>query len=161
VDDVRVGIAEFSLAEAPVTLVAHGLGSCVAVALYDPIRKAGGLAHALLPAPPSKTEAVHPLATYVETAVMQMVGALEAQGSSRVDLVAKLVGGSRMFDTYNERIVSVGERNLEKALEVLAGLGIPVLSQETGGDQGRSLEFDLRNGVVRVHKVRTAEPVVL
>lgn len=156
----RVGIAEYRLASAPEILAAHGLGSCVAVTLYDPVRKVGGLAHALLPAPVPEVSDAHP-ATYVATAVQEMVVGLEGEGSSRADLVAKLVGGSRMFDNYNARIVSVGERNLEKAFEVLAGLGIPVHGQETGGNCGRSLEFDLNNGEVKVRKVRAAEPTVL
>jgi len=156
----RVGIAEYRLASAPAILAAHGLGSCVAVTLYDPVRKVGGLAHALLPAPVPEVSVAQP-ATYVVTAVLEMVEGLEGQGSSRADLVAKLVGGSRMFDNYNERIESVGERNLEKALEVLAGLGIPVRAQETGGNHGRSLEFDLNNGVVKVSKVRAPEPTLL
>ena len=34
-------------------LVAYGLGSCVAVCLYDPVIKVGGMLHALLPSPPN------------------------------------------------------------------------------------------------------------
>ena len=46
---LQVGIAELEVARAPATLKALALGSCVAVILHDPVVKAGGLAHVLLP----------------------------------------------------------------------------------------------------------------
>ena len=46
---VKVCIGEFRLAAAGEQLVIHGLGSCVAVVLYDQNLKIGGLAHIMLP----------------------------------------------------------------------------------------------------------------
>ena len=45
----NVGIGEYRVARPPAVLVSLGLGSCVGVALYDPERKVGGLAHIMLP----------------------------------------------------------------------------------------------------------------
>jgi len=156
---LSVDIAEYRLGEAPDVLVAYGLGSCVAVALYDPSNRCGGLAHALLPTPPM-FEAKRP-ATYVETAIAALVEALEQRGSSRDGLLAKLVGGSQMFEAYCDSVDSIGTRNLSKAREVLERMKIPVVAQDTGGDQGRSLEFALDSGSVSVRKVREPEPLLL
>jgi len=154
---VQVGIAQYRVAEAPTTLVARGLGSCLAVMLYDEVGRRGGLAHVLLPAP--RQGHMHTKsATYVTTAIAGMVRELEKAGSQRDDLVAKLVGGSQMFSAAYEQTEAVGTRNLAEALEVLAEYTIPVVAQETGGNCGRSLEFNLASGCVLISTVRAAEP---
>ena len=159
-EKVRVGIAEYRLAEEPDALVAYGLGSCLAVAIYDSRAKRGGLAHALLPEPLPMVDVAQP-ATYVDKAVIEMVAEIEKQGSVRADLVAKIVGGSQMFETFGSTIESIGVRNLRKAGEVLEQLGIPVVADETGGNQGRSMEFNLSSGEVQVFKVRQVEPTII
>ena len=50
----RVGIAQAHIDRAPVILKAYGLGSCIAVSLYDPDTGLGGLGHMLLPCRPGK-----------------------------------------------------------------------------------------------------------
>ena len=45
---------ELRVSEAPDRLAIHGLGSCVAVFVYDPGARIGGLAHILLPGPPMR-----------------------------------------------------------------------------------------------------------
>ena len=46
---IRVSMADFKVAKAPSQLITTGLGSCVGVALYDPVAKVAGLAHIMLP----------------------------------------------------------------------------------------------------------------
>jgi chemotaxis protein CheD len=159
-EKVRVGIADYRLAEEPEALVAYGLGSCLAVAIYDPRSRRGGLAHALLPEPLPMVGAAQS-ASYVDTAINEMVTEIEKRGSNRADLIAKLVGASQMFETIGSTIEAIGVRNLRKAGEVLDQLGIPVAAEETGGNQGRSLEFNLTNGEVQVYKVRQVEPTII
>ncbi|MBL8978615.1 MAG: chemotaxis protein CheD, partial [Gemmatimonadetes bacterium] len=44
-----VGVAECTAGGADAVLATLGLGSCVAVILFDPDRRIGGMAHILLP----------------------------------------------------------------------------------------------------------------
>jgi chemotaxis protein CheD len=48
---IVVGVGELAIAEHPQVLVTQALGSCVGVVLWDPVRRAGGMAHIMLPAP--------------------------------------------------------------------------------------------------------------
>ena len=50
----QVSIAESKIDRAPTVLKAYGLGSCVAVALYDPGTRLGGMGHMLLPDRPTE-----------------------------------------------------------------------------------------------------------
>lgn len=150
----RVGIAEWRVAETPAILVAYGLGSCVGIVLYDPEGRIGGLAHTLLPAPRPGLEDVRP-AKFVESALRVMVEALVQKGADKSRLGAKIVGGANMFaPVYHPAQESIGTRNVQAARRTLEALGIPLLGEDTGGDHGRTLEFDLATGQVHVRTVR-------
>ena len=44
-----VGMADMNVAKDKGILITLGLGSCVGIALYDPVVKVAGLAHCMLP----------------------------------------------------------------------------------------------------------------
>ena len=71
---------EIKIAEEPDKLVALGLGSCVAITLYDPEEKIGGLAHAMLPKNRGSTKQP---GKYVDTAVDKLVEKLEERGAKK------------------------------------------------------------------------------
>jgi chemotaxis protein CheD len=153
----RVGIAEFRVAAAPLLLKAYGLGSCVAISLYDPERAIGGLAHSLLPQRRS-VEPVIGLAKYVEVAIQLMVGELEEMGASRQRLVAKIVGGANMFAAEDQSLMgSIGIRNAQAARKTLAAIGIQLVAEDVGGNRGRTVEFDLATGELLVYCARGKE----
>ena len=49
-NSLSVGLGELVISSDPEdVLVAYGLGSCVGIAMYNPVTKTGGLLHAVLP----------------------------------------------------------------------------------------------------------------
>ena len=48
-DLIKVGMADYKDGRSPSTLISYGLGSCIGVSLYDPVKKVGGLLHIMLP----------------------------------------------------------------------------------------------------------------
>ncbi len=131
------------------TLSISGLGSCVAIVLYDAVCRVGGLAHVLLPEPSySKRERLWLFAT---TAIPALVKEMEEAGADSSHLTARLVGGASMFqDLLPPDRPNIGQRNIAAARATLAEANIPVIAEEVGGDVGRSLEFDLGNGAIRI-----------
>lgn len=157
----RVNIAQSHIDRGPTTLRASGLGSCVAVGLFDPETLIGGLGHMLLPHRPD----AGPLglaSKYVDAGIFQMVDELVRAGANRDGLVAKIAGGANMFETsYQTLINSIGARNAKSARETLASLGIPLLGAEVGGNRGRTVEFDLATGNMMVYCAHDDEHVTL
>lgn len=148
----RVGIADIVVASEAEVLVSYGLGSCLAVALYDPDNRLGGLAHTLLPEP-LRGVAVDRPGKFVTTALRFLRDELVAAGANPQRLVAKLCGGARMFQ-LTSAVGSIGERNVEAARAELAALEIPLVAEDVGGSQGRTCEFHLADGKVLVRLAR-------
>ena len=48
---IKVGMADMKMCAAPDKLTTLGLGSCVGIALYDPVTKISGMIHIMLPCP--------------------------------------------------------------------------------------------------------------
>lgn len=157
----RISIAQARIDRAPAVLKAYGLGSCLAVGLYDPLNRVGGLAHLLLPSHPSRSP-LGDQGKYVDAGIRQMVEELVLFGAEHAKLVAKIAGGANMFESeYKTLINSIGARNAKSARETLNELGIPLLGEEVGGNRGRTVELDLASGMMIVYSARDGEKVVL
>ncbi len=160
-DRLSVGIAEIRIAEPPARLVTYGLGSCVAITLFDAERCLGGLAHTLLPSA-HRSGDVHRPAKFVDAAIEAMAAELVARGAARQRLAAKIFGGANMFEPLlGAADNAVGARNIRSARETLVALAIPLLAEDVGGNFGRTVEFDLASGRVRVRAVRGREGEML
>jgi chemotaxis protein CheD len=116
------------------------------------------MAHTLLPTNrPTLEQELRP-AKFVNSAIELMVAELLARGAGRARLTAKLFGGANMFEPLvGSAENSVGSRNIRSAREVLAAQGVPLAAADVGGNFGRTVEFDLATGQVRVHVVRGRE----
>jgi chemotaxis protein CheD len=147
------------VARAPARLAIHGLGSCVAVFVYDPQARVGGLAHVLLPSPPAG--ASDGAGRYATTAVAAIVEESIRLGARRAVLLAKVTGGARMFtiDAESPR-ATVGDKNVEAALRALHEMGIDVAGTDVGGGRGRTIVADLSDGTLTITTARGRPRVV-
>lgn len=135
----RLGIGDHVVVTKPALLTTSGLGSCVGVALYDDYERAG-LAHCMLPSAAETDDEDAQPAKYVDTGVDVLYDELTDAGAAAGGLRAKVVGGSDMLGFSGGP--TVGERNAAAARAALEERGVPLVAADTGGEQGRSLEFE-------------------
>jgi chemotaxis protein CheD len=148
-----VTIGEAKTAGAGTVLYTLGLGSCVAIVLFDGESRIGGLAHALLPEPRAGRKHLPP-ARYASTAVPALLELMEAAGASRRRIRARLAGGASMFDAIlTEGGRQLGMRNVDAARSALARAGIPVDREDVGGTHGRSVYVHIDDGRMIVSSV--------
>lgn len=149
----HVRIAHIAVSKDGGRLVAVGLGSCVAVTLYDRGTGIGGMAHILLPDPSAARDDSNP-GRFASTAVPLLREALVAAGA-RGPFEAKLVGGAALFGTMlGNGGQQMGARNVEATRKALVSLRIPIVASDTGGAVGRTVSFDVINGSLEVRSVR-------
>ena len=156
-----VGIAELKTAGDGESLASLGLGSCVAVAIYDKKNHLGALAHVMLPCKDfGKRREGENMLKYADVAVPEALRLLEKMGSNRIFLEAKIAGGACMFDLFKESQSDVGSRNVTAVRKILEELKIPVVGADTGGSKGRSVELRTGSGEFYVRTVRGKEKLV-
>lgn len=135
------------------TIITLGLGSCVAIMLYDPKVPAGAMAHVLLPSR-SLARDTGNAAKFPETAVPLLVDRLRQLGAEPRRLVAKLAGGASMFAALlTPGNIQMGERNVVAARNALRAAGIPVMGEAVGGTAGRTVRLDIVTGVAELRSV--------
>jgi len=156
-DKILVRTGQYMVSNNSHILMALGLGSCVAITLYDEEEKTGGLLHYLLPFNPYNRKR----AKYADTGIELLLLKMTEFGANRSKLKAKLFGGAFMFgDLIKDRQNSIGMRNIKKGRKVLKDLCIPIIGEDVGGNYGRSIEFEQSTGIVRINSYAKGEKTI-
>ena len=130
------------------------LGSCVAVTLWHPKLRIGGMAHYMLPQRPSHA-ADQPLdGRYAEEVMLMFQRELQHTKTRPADYRVKLFGGGRMFAHVQKakRHVDVSDRNVEIGRQLMVQHGFKIHAEDLGGDGHRNVVFDLWSGDVWLKK---------
>ena len=145
-DRISLYAGEVAASQLPVVLDTL-LGSCVAVCMYDPALRAGGMNHILLPNCRAEEKSprcgVH--------AMELLINALMKLGGDRRRFVAKAFGGANVLQGI--KMPPIGDRNARFVREFLALEKIPLVAQRMGGTHAVHLYFHTDTGKVTVHTV--------
>ncbi|MBI5562172.1 MAG: chemotaxis protein CheD [Deltaproteobacteria bacterium] len=124
------------------------LGSCVAVCLWDPILRIGGMNHYLLPL--WNGDGL-PTPRYGNVAIPMLVEKLLSIGGRRENLRAKVFGGANVLESVGG-LMEVGSRNVTLAEDTLVQEEISIIGHDVGGTAGRKVIFFTESGDVFVRK---------
>jgi chemotaxis protein CheD len=119
-------------------LVTTILGSCVAVCLYDPVVKIGGINHFMLPLWNGQGLASP---KYGNIAIEKLIEKMSSLGCEPTRLQAKVFGGGEVIQS-NVSQFNIGERNIRIAYDMLEEYKIPIVGQSVGGKYGRKILFN-------------------
>lgn len=152
---VTVGIGEMAVsASADEVLATHALGSCLAIALYDPVLRIGGMAHCMLPVSRVNTDkAREKPAMFVDLGVPALLTAMFNCGCRKKDLVTRVAGAARTMDTAN--LFRIGERNYAVFRKIMWKNGMLIRAEDVGGERARSLSLVIATGQVLVRSEGT------
>lgn len=137
------------------------LGSCVAMTLWHPRLRVGGIAHFMLPSrsrPRRRGEALD--ARYADEAMELFSARVCALRTKAVDYEVKLFGGGNMFP-HMVRVKDCSDvscRNVQAARRLVGEHGFTLKAEHLGGNGHRALIFDLRDGVVYLRHAGQCQP---
>jgi len=123
------------------------LGSCVAICLWDPVSRIGGINHYMLP---NWSGNDLPSPKYGNIAIDKLLEKLAQLGARKENLKAKIFGGGELIESKANGAY-IGERNIRVARMILEEKKIPIVASSTGGKKGRKILFFTDSGEVR-HK---------
>lgn len=155
---IGVGACAVS-ADPSTTLVTYALGSCIAVLIYDPVTRVGGLLHYMLPESSlDQTKAQKNPYMFADTGIPLLFQNAYKLGAVRNRLLVHVLGGAQIIsasDSFN-----IGKRNHMVLRKIFWKAGILVQHEEVGGTQSRTVRLELETGriVMRSGQAETVLP---
>ncbi len=141
-----VGISEMLISEdVEDVLVTYSLGSCVALSIYDPTTRIGGLIHCMLPLSKTNPEkaAKNPF-MFTDTGIAAMLDGVFKKGARRKNLVAKVIGGAARVAASD--VFEIGKRNYTVLRKVLWKNNILIAAEDVGGPTSRTVFLHIGTG---------------
>jgi chemotaxis protein CheD len=146
-----VGMGELVVsADEGVTLVTYALGSCLGVAVYDPVARVGGMLHAMLPSSevdPARAAALPAL--FVDTGVPELFRTCYSRGARKERLLVTIAGASGLSGEDADQF-RIGKRNLLMARQLFWKNSVLVHGGEVGGSVSRTLSLNIGDGQVLI-----------
>jgi len=153
-----VGIADLKISKQPDdVIVTYALGSCLGVAIFDPVAGVGGMLHVMLPMSTiDPTKAQDNPCMFVDTGVPKLFHQCYEAGAKRDRLVIKVAGGANLNGTMEDRF-EIGKRNFLVFRKLLWRNGLLLASHDVGGHHSRTMALYLADGqtTVKVNGVET------
>ncbi|MFA6384276.1 MAG: chemotaxis protein CheD [Candidatus Omnitrophota bacterium] len=157
---IEVQMGKLEMAQIPERLITRGLGSCLGITIFDPIKHIGAMVHPMLPDIEKSKIKSNP-SRFVNSGIRLALEELEKRGCFRSRLEVKMFGGAHMFSFINaDSALNVGQKNIEMAHAIFKELNLKILAEEVGGTFGRTIELDTESGKVLVKTVSWGEKVV-
>jgi chemotaxis protein CheD len=141
-----IGVGDCVVTNNPeATLVTYALGSCIAVLIYDPIVKVGGLLHYMLPdSNLDKDKAQLRPFMFADTGIPLLFHQAYALGAVKVRLDVAVFGGAQVIaanETFN-----IGKRNHLTLRKIFWQAGILTRREDVGGVLARTVRLEMGDG---------------
>jgi len=144
-----VGVSDMKISATPGDIiVTHALGSCLGIAIHDPVAEVGGILHVALPLSsmaPEKAKA-NPY-MFVDTGLPRFFREAYAAGAVKGRLVIKVAGGANLSNSRNDRF-AIGKRNCVMLRKLFWQNGVLVDAEDVGGDIPRTMYLEVGTGRV-------------
>lgn len=144
--DVVVGISDLKISDKDTEcLVTYALGSCIAVAVYDPQVKVGGLLHYMLPdstLDPQKARE-HP-GMFADTGIPLLFKSCYKLGAEKKRMIIKIAGGARIMDDTN--YFRIGQKNLTALRKIFWKNNVLIDAEDIGENFNRTVRLEMSTG---------------
>ena len=141
-----VGVADGLVSsESETTLVTYALGSCIALAICDPVNGVGGLVHFMLPESALDTaKAEKNPWMFADTGIPLLFQRAAECGADRRKLRIWAAGGSQLMDEAG--VFNIGKRNYLATRKLLWKAGVMLSGEDVGGTISRTVRLDVAAG---------------
>ena len=136
------------------------LGSCVAVTLWHPVKRIGGMCHFLLPTRPRRPDEASD-GRYGDEALEAMVQHIKLSRTDPREYQAHLYGGADTMPDGANLKFNVGERNIEQGWSLIDRFGFQLQGVDVGEDVPRTVTLTLATGEVEMRRGAGKAPLNL
>ena len=143
-----VGVADLAVSnKVEEVLVTYSLGSCIAVVIYDPSVKVGGMLHYMLPESSlDATKAQRVPAMFADTGIPMLFKQSYRLGAKKSNMIVKVVGGAQILD--EKGVFNIGKRNYLALRKIFWKNNVMVSAEHVGGNVNRTVRLEIATGNV-------------
>jgi len=147
---VIIGISDMKIGTKPdEELVTYSLGSCIGVALWDPVAKVGALLHYMLPdSSIDKEKAEQKPYMFADTGVPRMFKEIYKHGAVKERMKVYIVGGAQVMD--DSGMFNIGKRNQMIIRKMFWKNNVTVTKEDVGGSVNRTITLNIGTGNVKL-----------
>jgi chemotaxis protein CheD len=148
--NIVVNISDAKVADtAGAVLATYSLGSCIGVALYDPVAKVGGMLHFQLPTSTLDADRARQLPMmFADTGMKHLMDQMAARGAQKARIKTWMAGAAQMLN--DSGIFNIGRRNHAAIRKILWQYGLLISGEDIGGSTPRNLYLSIDDGTVTV-----------
>lgn len=143
-----VGVSDMKLSSTPGDqVVTFALGSCIGVAIHDPVAKVGGILHYMLPQSKidSKKAELNPF-MFGDSGIPLFFKKAYELGAVKSRLRVVIAGGAAVIDMQDR--FNIGKRNITIARKLFWKNNILIDAEHVGDSISRTLYLDIDSGSV-------------
>ena len=158
--NIIVGVSDMKVSEDPHSvLVTYSLGSCIGIAVFDPVVKVGGMLHYMLPESSldSAKAAANPF-MFADTGIPRLFKSVYELGGIKTRMRVIMVGGSQVLD--QKGFFNIGKRNEMAARKLFHRNNVVVDFTDTGGNGNRTIRLAVKDGMCYLKSSAEGERVV-
>ncbi len=128
-------------------LVTYALGSCIAVAIYDPAVRVAGMLHLMLPdSSIGGAQGADRPYKFADTGLPLMFHRAYALGADKRRMTVRVAGGAQVMD--DRGVFDIGRRNYLAARKILWKAGVLIHGEAVGGTASRTIRLDVATGAM-------------
>lgn len=145
---IIVGVADMKVSQQPGSmLITYSLGSCIGVAVYDPVARVGGLLHFMLPESQIDPEKArrNPW-MFADTGIPLLFKEVYKYGAEKGRLIVKVAGGSQIMD--DKGFFNIGKRNYAAMRKIFWRNNVLIKAEAVGGMNNRTVRLEMATGKV-------------
>jgi chemotaxis protein CheD len=150
--DLVVGISDLKVSSNPAdSMITYALGSCIAVVVYDPAAKVGGLLHFMLPdSTLDAGKAKDTPAMFADTGIPLLFKSCYNLGADKKRMIVKVAGGASILDESN--FFRIGQKNIMAMRKIFWNNNVLIDAEDTGKNFNRTVRIDLGTGKVSIKR---------
>ena len=155
-----VGVSDMKVSKNPdAVLVTYSLGSCIAIAVFDPAAKVGGLLHYMLPESSldSAKAAANPF-MFADTGIPRLFKSVYELGGIKGRMRVIMVGGSQVLD--QKGFFNIGKRNEMAARKLFHRNNVVIDFADTGGNGNRTIRLAIGDGTCALKESGAGERLI-
>lgn len=147
---IVVGVSDFKVSKnVQDMIITYALGSCIAVVVYDPRAKVGGMLHFMLAKSSiDKKKAMDSPAMFADTGIPLLFKSCYQMGAEKKRMIVKVAGGASILDDAN--FFRIGQKNITAVRKIFWKNNVLITAEDTGKNFNRTVELHMTDGRVIV-----------